>query len=353
VPGKALHPARHPLRTRPADAKKQEAGLPCAPALPELRFSADPPRHFMTALLHSGDPAAQAWPVGLAGSFRPGHNRSDARAAAMNLPGKPPDLMAWTGWPGDEPVPPADAEADAALEGGDAADAAAEAAPARPAAVVAQADEAQLRSWIARIVRQDADAEAALAALYDATAGRVYGVALRFTRQVHTAEEVTEDTFWQVWRQAPRFDPLRGSAMAWIMTVARSRALDAVRAAQRDPHDSMDAELLEQLPAASDPADDPLDLLDAVQSGSRLHQALARLEPLPRQLLALAFFRGLTHEEIAAQMNLPLGTVKSHIRRTLAALRDTLGLPADTPPQEPAAGAAARPAGRPAPRGEA
>jgi RNA polymerase sigma factor (sigma-70 family) len=200
--------------------------------------------------------------------------------------------------------------------------------PSAADALSAEAAEAQLCGWIAAIVRQDRVAEAALAALYDATAARVHAVALRFTRQMQMAEEVTEDTFWQIWRQAPRFDPQRGSALAWIMTMARSRALDAVRAARRDPHEPADAEVLERLPGVGEGAADPLDLLDAVQDGSRLHAALRTLDPLPRQLVALAFFRGLTHEEIAAQMCMPLGTVKSHIRRTLAALRQALG-PAD------------------------
>lgn len=181
---------------------------------------------------------------------------------------------------------------------------------------VAVADEASLQARIARIVRQD---EHALAELYDALAGRVYGLALRITRQVQTAEEVTEDAFWQVWRQAPRFDPTRGSVLSWILTIARSRALDALR--RRDPAEALDERCLADLEAGSNPQD----LLQAVQQHHRLHAALAGLDALPRQLLALAFFRGLSHEEIACQMQLPLGTVKSHIRRALLRLRELLG----------------------------
>jgi len=180
------------------------------------------------------------------------------------------------------------------------------------------ADEACLRDWIARVVRQD---QQALAELYETMAGRVYGLALRITRQVQVAEEVTEDCFWQVWRQAPRFDPARGAAVAWIMTIARSRALDALRRADT-------TELLGDVRLANievEQGNDPQDLLDAVEKQNRLHAALRDLEPLPRQLVALAFFRGLSHEEIAAQMDLPLGTVKSHIRRALLRLRELLG----------------------------
>ena len=180
------------------------------------------------------------------------------------------------------------------------------------------ASEASLRGWIARVVHQD---QQALAELYEAMVGRVYGLALRITRQVQTAEEVTEDCFWQVWRQAPRFDAARGGAIAWIMTIARSRALDALRRA--DNAEPLADERLANIEAEQ--GNDPHDLLDAVEKQHRLHAALRDLEPLPRQLVALAFFRGLSHEEISAQMGLPLGTVKSHIRRALLRLRELLG----------------------------
>jgi RNA polymerase sigma-70 factor, ECF subfamily len=197
------------------------------------------------------------------------------------------------------------------------------------AVVAAAADEPQLRAWVAAIVRQDAAGEQALAALYTALSGRVFSLALRFTRDVGLAEEVTEDTFWQIWRQAPRFDASRGPAIAWVLMMARSRALDATRAKSRDAAVPLGDDVMELAQAhhAEQHLDaaDPGDLLANVQASSKLHSALEALEPLPRQLIALAFFRGLTHEEIAEQLTLPLGTVKSHIRRTLAALRSVLG----------------------------
>jgi len=193
------------------------------------------------------------------------------------------------------------------------------------------ADEHQLQAWLARIVHQD---EAALDALYRACVGRVYGLALRIVRNPAIAEEVTEDCFWQVWRQAPRFEPQRGSALAWLLTIARSRALDALRARRRVLANTVSADALgEAMDALAEQSDagcdggpgDPHDLLEAVQSHQQLHQALAQLEAVPRQLVALAFFKGLTHEEIAGQIGLPLGTVKSHLRRGLLALRKCLG----------------------------
>ncbi|MEI8570657.1 sigma-70 family RNA polymerase sigma factor [Methylomonas sp. LW13] len=180
------------------------------------------------------------------------------------------------------------------------------------------ADEALLREWLGRVVDQD---QAALGKLYDTLVDQVYGLALRITRRAQCAEEVVQDTFWQIWRQAPRFDAERGSVKAWVMTMARSRALDALR--------QLDGNLSELEPEAlvliEAPADQmPPDLLSAMQQGHRLQTALAALDPLPRQLLSLAFFRGLSHDEIAVCSGLPLGTVKSHIRRALQTMQQFL-----------------------------
>ncbi|MEW6039514.1 MAG: sigma-70 family RNA polymerase sigma factor [Pseudomonadota bacterium] len=179
-------------------------------------------------------------------------------------------------------------------------------------------DERQLGDWIARVVDRDSKA---LAALYDALVGRIYGLALRITQSAPLAEEVTQDTFWQIWRQAPRFDPERGTALAWIMTIARSRALDALRRIETNECE-LEPEILDRLECPGEAA--PPDLLAAVQEGHVLHTALASLDPVPRQLVSLAFFRGLSHDEVAGYAGLPLGTVKSHIRRALIALRQKL-----------------------------
>jgi len=180
-------------------------------------------------------------------------------------------------------------------------------------------DASALAVLLRRVCAEDEDA---FAELYDATVGRVYGLALRILREPQSAEEVTEDVFFQVWREARRYDPARGRPLAWILTIARSRALDHLR--RRDPaqsHPEPDT-LLEAEPAA---AGGPQDLLAASRDSARLHAALAALDPVPRQMIALAFFRGYTHEEIALHVDLPVGTVKSHIRRALAGLRTSLG----------------------------
>ena len=206
-------------------------------------------------------------------------------------------------------------DADWAEDGDEGAANESESVRSRSAYVVDRATEPNLRTWIARVVERD---ESALASLYETMADRVCGLALRITRNVQTAEEVVEDTFWQIWRQAPRFDPARGNASTWMLTMTRSRALDALR---RVDQAASDAEAGER---EADLADGPEALLASSEAGKQLDEALSCLEPLPRQLVALAFYRGLSHEEIATHMGLPLGTVKSHIRRALVRLRDTL-----------------------------
>ena len=182
----------------------------------------------------------------------------------------------------------------------------------------AEAAEAQLAGWIAAIAGQD---ERALAALYDETIARVYGLVHRIVRNASTAEEVVEDTYFQVWRQALRFDPSRGNALAWLLAIARSRALDALRHEARFRHDCLDLDDMPDLASDARPVDE---LLDLARHRADLHQALMLLGTQPRQLVSLAFLRGLSHEEIAHQTRLPLGTVKSQIRRALLSLRQVL-----------------------------
>jgi len=177
----------------------------------------------------------------------------------------------------------------------------------------------QLNGWIEAVVERD---ERALASLYDATMPRVYGIVLRIVRKSALAEEVVEDTFFQVWRQAARFDCARGNAWAWLLGMARSRAIDSLRREARFQHDSLDLEAAPDVPDHQPAADE---LLDIAREHADLHHALMLLNAQPRQLVAMAFFKGLSHEEIADQTCLPLGTVKSQIRRALISLRQTLG----------------------------
>ena len=122
--------------------------------------------------------------------------------------------------------------------------------------------------------------------------------------------------------------------MAWLLTITRSRALDALRA--RDPAELVEdpGELADRLntQGGHETQASAVDLLSATQADHSLHDALSKLDAQPRQLIALAFFKGLTHDEIAAHTGMPLGTVKSHIRRGLTALKTLLG---DTAGQRP------------------
>ena len=180
-------------------------------------------------------------------------------------------------------------------------------------------DDAQLAAWIEAIVDHD---ERALLALYEATLSRVYGLVLRLVRRPQLAEEVAEEVFFQVWRQAPRFDAGRGRPLTWLLGMARSRAIDAIRREARFQHEELDEETV---PLATPTAESGDELLAVAQGHAELHRALLLLKPQPRQLVALAFFNGLSHEEIASQTSLPLGTVKSQIRRALITLRESLG----------------------------
>jgi RNA polymerase sigma factor (sigma-70 family) len=179
-------------------------------------------------------------------------------------------------------------------------------------------EEKGLEELIALIVEQD---QAAFSALFKAMSARVHGLALRITSSVQLAEEVTEDVFFQVWRQAPRFDPTRGTVRAWILTIARSRALDARRSLP--PFDYQGDTATDSLDNQDGQNDLP-DLLSAIEQKNSLYQALESLETVPRQLIALSFFKGLSHEEIAGHTGLPLGTVKSHLRRAIIHLREIL-----------------------------
>ena len=178
-------------------------------------------------------------------------------------------------------------------------------------------DAAPLIALFERILKQD---QKALATLYDQTVGRVYGLALRISRNEAAAEEIAEDVYMQVWKSAATYSEERGHPLAWMMIITRSRALDYLR--RRDPAESHPEP--ETLADYGDSVDDPGQLLEALQSGTALHAAIAELPAIQRQLLALAFFQGLSHSEIADHAGLPLGTVKTHLRRALLTLREKL-----------------------------
>jgi len=153
--------------------------------------------------------------------------------------------------------------------------------------------------------------------LYDQQAARLYGVALRITRQSGLAADAVHDAFLQVWNHAARFDTGRGSAQTWLLSLVRYRALDMVRRRAREAPE-------EAIPESIDETPDPLQQLAGNRDAAALHRCLGELQEDRRRLVALAFVEGLSHTEAAERVGLPLGTVKSTIRRSLQALRTCL-----------------------------
>lgn len=178
--------------------------------------------------------------------------------------------------------------------------------------------ETYLCNLVARIASQD---QIALGLLYDCSVQCVYGLARRITGEDSAAEEVVADAYMQVWQQAGRYNAARGRVLAWLLTICRSRALDWRR---RQDQSLIHPEPEVLRPDLYEGGNEPLDLLQAMQRASRIHAAIARLEETPQQLLALAFFRGLTHQEIAASTGMPLGTIKSLLRKAMSILKQDL-----------------------------
>ena len=158
---------------------------------------------------------------------------------------------------------------------------------------------------------------AAFRRLYDTQAGVLYGVALRITRDAPLAADAVHDAMLQVWRNSARFDPARGNGRAWLVSLVRYRALDAVGRTKRE---SVGAEL----PETADPEPLAFDRLAASRDGEALRYCLEQVDPARRRLVVLAFVDGLTHSQIAQRLAQPLGTVKSSIRRALLALKTCL-----------------------------
>ncbi len=196
-------------------------------------------------------------------------------------------------------------------------------APAAPASDEARAQAAARDAALAALVQRMGSADqAALAELYDLTLRRVYSLAARIVRDAGLAEEVAEDTFFQAWREAKRYDNTRGRVMTWLLTICRSRALDALRRADiAECVEDADQFRADEAAALADPAS----LLDSIASDTVVRSAMEQLPSKERQAIALAFFRGLTHQEIADHWQMPLGSVKTLMHRAFSQLRAVLG----------------------------
>jgi|ERR1700734_1149285 len=162
--------------------------------------------------------------------------------------------------------------------------------------------------------------KSALSALYTCTVTQTYSLALRVVRSKECAQEIVCDAFIFIWQNAHTYDVARGSVGAWLATITRNRAIDRVR---RNALYRFTSEQLANVPLTARSARSE-ELQSNFQNGSTVYAALARLSSLRQNLLSLAFFEGLTHKEIAIRAGLPLGTVKSHLRRSLRLLRDAI-----------------------------
>ncbi len=193
--------------------------------------------------------------------------------------------------------------------------------PGRPASADAPPAAESDLELVGRI--RDGDASA-LDVLYRRYASAVYSLVWKILQNTEEAEDVALDVFWQVWRQADRYDPARGAPPAWIFTVARSRAIDRLRARHRLEDRTVSFDDPE---ANLDPMDDqaaPDQVASFRQTRDAVREAMKALSPAQREAVELAFFKGLTHVEIAERLRQPLGTVKTRIRQGLLRLRKQL-----------------------------
>ncbi len=179
------------------------------------------------------------------------------------------------------------------------------------------------RELVARAATGD---ERAMTDLYDRYGGVLYTVAYRVVGQRADAEEVVVEAFAQAWREAGRFEASRGSVAAWLTMIARSRALDLVRARGRRDRLAASAAVsgMDVGRMAADPGASPTDNAEADERRRMVRQAMEGLSPPQRQAIELAFFEGLSQSEIAARLNEPLGTVKTRVRLGMQKLRESL-----------------------------
>lgn len=164
--------------------------------------------------------------------------------------------------------------------------------------------------------------EQAFARLYDATATRVFGLAVRVVRDPAQAEEVTQEAFLEIWRTASRFDPDRGSPLAWLLTITHRKAVDRVRSAEAATR--RDTTYHEQNQPVEH--DSTAEAAHVSLEAHRVRGALAALTEVQREAVGLAYFGGYTHTEVATMLDLPVGTAKTRIRDGLIRLRDAMGV---------------------------
>lgn len=170
---------------------------------------------------------------------------------------------------------------------------------------------------------------AAFATLYEQTSSHLLGVVLRIQRDRAQAEDILQEVYVNVWRAAQSFDAAQSQPLTWLSSIARNRAIDSLRRTQTQPQfrstiTANDEEETDVYDTVADDAPGPLDLLSRASDARALSSCMQGLSAQQRQSVALAFFDGLSHAEVAEQMRQPLGTVKSWVRRALMSLKSCL-----------------------------
>ena len=182
--------------------------------------------------------------------------------------------------------------------------------------------DAPLIALLDRVAMAD---EAALRELYDMTSSRLYGVAVRVVSNRDWAEDVLQEAYLNIWRIASDYKASLSPPMAWMALVVRSRGLDFLRR-RTSGHVDHTVELDDMISeTVAGDAPNPMDVADASQQAQALHRCLNSLENKQREVVSLAYLRDLSHGELAEQLKLPLGTVKTWIRRGLEQLRSCMG----------------------------
>lgn len=173
---------------------------------------------------------------------------------------------------------------------------------------------------------------AAFATLYERTSSHLFAVVLRINRDRAQAEDILQEVYVNVWRAASSFDAAQSQPLTWLTSIARNRAIDSLRRMQTQPQmraqgpaaEGREIEDDDVYDTVADEAPGPLDLLSRAVEARSLAACMDKLSATQRQSVALAFFQGLSHAEIAAQMRQPLGTIKSWVRRSLTTLKSCL-----------------------------
>jgi RNA polymerase sigma-70 factor, ECF subfamily len=180
--------------------------------------------------------------------------------------------------------------------------------------------EANLPELIARVALRD---RAAFARLYRATCAHLYAVSFRILKNENRADEVLQEAFMNVWHSAAGYSASAGTPMTWMINVVRNKSIDALRSGKTERANTTEIDD-EALNVAADDAVEPQRLFDESITKGKIDACMAGLSAAQRQALALAYYRGMVHTEIAKTLNAPLGTVKGWVRRGLEQLRSCL-----------------------------